>query len=67
MLVLKGSHFAHGGQFLSVPSNSIFLVINIPLNVKSEDQLIWNWFKFNVFNSFGLRIRWEKCPKLIKK
>ena len=34
MLVLKGSHFAHGGQFLSVPPNSIFLVIKMPLNIR---------------------------------
>ena len=35
-------------------SNSNFLVIKKPLKIKSEYQLAYSWFIFNIFNSFGL-------------
>ena len=50
MLIIEGSNFAQGDQFLAI--FQILIFSDKPLKRKSEDPLTQNWFIFNVFNSF---------------
>ena len=54
MIVVKGSNFVHSEQFVPIFRILIFYSSSFKsMQMKSEDQLAWNWLIFNVFNSFG--------------
>ena len=54
MIVVKGSNFVHSEQFVPIFRILIFYSSSFKsIQMKSEDQLAWNWLIFNVFNSFG--------------
>ena len=53
MIVVKELNFVYGKQFLPIFQILIFYSSSFkPLQLKSEDQLAWNWFIFNFFSSF---------------
>ena len=50
MLVVKGSNFVHGEEFLPIFQILIFF-LEVPINeIRGQT---YNWFLSNVFNSFG--------------